>query len=171
MKIKKPVKIIILLCAWCIPNIMALTAEDIASHLGIYSWETQVDLPINTYTIELYEIKNGALGTRLTMDEMLPKSHQNHIIVMAQIDEKNKANATLKVGDFVHKALPINNLFRNSNEVSFKNEIPSTITSGEYPLVGNVDLVKTNKTVGEGLGKNVSDYSNGIVLKVTSKNL
>jgi hypothetical protein len=40
----------------------ALTAEDLATHLGVKYWETQVDLPPGTFRASLVEITNGHLS-------------------------------------------------------------------------------------------------------------
>jgi hypothetical protein len=44
------------------PVARALTAEDLATHLGVRYWETQVALPPGSFSASLIEINNGHLS-------------------------------------------------------------------------------------------------------------
>lgn len=144
-----------------------MTASDLASHLGVEFWETQVDLPKGSYSIELYEIKNGAFGQRLTVDEKLPKDHDNKIIVMIREKEEGRGSiVTLKVGNFSYGATSHNPAAENG--LLFVNSIPASIGVGEYPLMGIIGDVGAEKK--GAAWKNMANYLSGFVLKVSSKN-
>ena len=58
----KPVKLLLVLLAVAVilvGNLSAITSDELAAYLGVSSWHTTVDLPPNSYDVEVCEFVDG----------------------------------------------------------------------------------------------------------------
>jgi hypothetical protein len=170
MKTYRFMKILCLVLFLNISNSIAHTVDDLATPLGGSSWETYVDLPTDSYTIDLYEIKDGGLGKRLTQFSAFNCKHNARIVIMSS-DAEDKTTVTISTGGLSVRIPCADNFSNSPNHHFLYPIIPAVVTAGEYPLFGCPNETSEKyKNMKSDFGKNTEDFINGVVLKITSKN-
>jgi len=139
-----------------------ITAPELASFLGISSWETRVALPPDSYTVDICAIEDGKVGPGLLGDGIdWSKDPDGRLVIMAgpadgnyRLSIANKASGSLGVTTSV----PV-------FEASHSPSLPETVSEGEYILF--VDLVDRDTN---GAEDSPATYQRGFLLRVTKKN-
>ena len=140
-----------------------LTASELASHLGVLHWESEVNLPTGSFSVSVSEIKNG----KVAGDGGLPgftaptndSSGQKLVVLVSQ--ERSGTLLTVVLG---------NSSFSNKG-VSKKVEIPFTaslplprsIGVGSYVLGGDY-MTKGNTIICTG---KIEDLKSGLLLQIS----
>src|SRR5213075_3210469 len=69
MKMNRILIALLASAALTVQGAAAITADELAQFLGVSSWDTVVDLPAKTYSIELWEFADGAVTERIVVSQ------------------------------------------------------------------------------------------------------
>ena len=138
-----------------------VTAAELASFLGISSWNTKVSLPPKTYSIDICPIEDGKIKDGLFQGQLdLSKDPDGTFAFMAgpngdyyRLTISNKQGGTFGVTPKIPRF-----------ETSYSPALPETVSEGLYILF--VDLMHGDM---KGAQDDPATYKRGFVLKVTKK--
>lgn len=138
-----------------------ITAPELASFLGISSWDTKVLLPPNTYSMDICPIQDGKIGDGLFQGQLdLSKDPDGKYTIMAGPNDRfyRLTVSSKRGGSFgVTPSIP-------RFDRTYSPSLPDTVSEGVYILF--VDLV--NRDV-KGAQNAPATYKRGFVLKITKK--
>jgi hypothetical protein len=138
----------------------ALTADELARHLGVQYWDTIVDLPPGSFSVCLIKISDGKLeqGGSGFGDNSNDTSGSHLVIMMSP--NQGKPQTTIMIGTSSSiSALPLSEDFL---PLAGTLDLPKKIKAGDYILGGtwkskNGVIVATD---------NIADMKSGILLRV-----
>lgn len=138
-----------------------ITAPELATFLGVSSWETTVSLPPNSYTINICPIEDGKIGEGIfpNQDEWSKDPDGRFTIIAGpngggyRITMSSKTAGTYGVSP----GIP-------TFEATINPALPRTVTEGVYIL--SADMVGRNR---DGNQNDPATYKRGFVLKVAKK--
>jgi hypothetical protein len=141
----------------------ALTADELARHLGVQSWETTVDLSPGSFTVYLIKISDGKLekeGAGFAGD---PDGSSTHLVIMIGTN-RGKSMSTILIGNaWSTDVLP---LFSDDFQLlSGTFDLPKKIKAGDY-ILGGMWKKKDGVTIAT---HNVADVESGLLLRVLAK--
>ena len=156
---------------------MAVTADELATHLGISSWNTVVDLPLQSYTVELYEFQNGKIGKRLWGDQSWSSESPEgggriHLSFLVSVETgklKGTAISALKPDG---ATVSISFFSETLTSVpSVRHGLPAKFKEGDYFM--GADELQGSKMIPFGdkrpAEEFVKDFKSGLVLRVRMK--
>lgn len=138
-----------------------ITAPELASFLGISSWQTKVLLPQDSYKLEVCPILQGTLGSDLfsnSVDWSKDKTGE-FILISGPKDDAYRITVTSQTNGTYGTVTKIP-LF----EATYSPALPKTISEGVYILF--VDMVDRKP---QGAQNDPATYKRGFVLRVTKK--
>jgi len=138
-----------------------ITAPEVASFLGISSWNTIADLPEGTYSLDICPIEDGKVGAGLFASQTDWKwiKDGKFIFIVGPENGSYKISATTEGGGGFATTTQIP-LF---NAV-YSPSLPDKVGEGVFILF--VDMVDRDK---DGAQDDPATYKRGFVLKVTKK--
>lgn len=138
-----------------------VTAAELASFLGISSWDTKVTLPPNTYSIDICPIQDGKIGGGLFHGQCdWSKDPDGKFSFMAGPNGNNyRFTMSSKTGGTFGVTPQIPRF-----DQTYSPALPDTVSEGVFILF--VDLV--NRDV-KGAQNDPATYKRGFVLKVVKK--
>ena len=87
----KPAKLLLVLLATMVISVNAvdaLTPDDLAAFLGIYSWHTVVDLPSDSYSMQVYKFMDGKVADADLLEvTKLTKESDNDVTMIVGAEE------------------------------------------------------------------------------------
>lgn len=136
-----------------------ITAPELASFLGISSWNTKVTLPPNTYSIDICPIQDGEIGDGLFQRQCdWSKDPDGRFSIMAgpkgddyRFTMSSKTAGTYGVTPQIHR-------FGYSSSPA----LPPTVAEGIYLLLVDMENRDMN-----GAQNDPSTYKRGFVLKIS----
>lgn len=138
-----------------------VTAAELASFLGISSWDTKVTLPPNTYSIDICPIRDGKIGDGLFLGQCdWSKDPDGRFTLMAGPNGNNYRLTMYSKTGGTFGVTPQMPMF----DQTYTPVLPDTVSEGVFILF--VDLVNRNA---KGAQNDPSTYKRGFVLKVTKK--
>jgi hypothetical protein len=144
-----------------VSNAREITAPEIASFLGISSWETRVDLPPDTYSIDICPIEDGIIGSSLIAGQIdWSKNADGRFVFISGTQDGNYklSVSSPKVGGLTFTThVPV---FKGTYNPS----LPETVSEGTFILFA--DTVARDSTGGQ---NEPATYKRGFVLRVTKK--
>ena len=88
MRCTKLLLVLLATVAISVGAVDALTSDDLAAFLGIYSWHTVVDLPPASYSIQIYRFADGKVADAdLLRVTKLTKEQGNDVTIMVGAEE------------------------------------------------------------------------------------
>ena len=138
----------------------AITSEELAVYLGVSSWRTTVDLPKNSYAVELYEFVDG-------------KVKDASIIALPEYDKHPEAGFTIMGGKQDGKYRFVILGWNGSYGVTTEEGTFATTIGGSLP-----DKIKFGDFIlfGEPLGgsafhasHDIHSFSKGFLLRIKTK--
>ena len=138
-----------------------ITAAEIASFLGISSWETKVSLAPNSYSIDICPIQDGKIGTGLLQGQIdwSKDPDGRFTILTGQVDGNYKFSIASKAGGSLAVSTQAP-LFQSVYSPS----LPTSVSEGVYILFA--DLVNRDMN---GAQDSPSTYKRGWVLKISKR--
>ncbi|MCE0522070.1 MAG: hypothetical protein LV480_04090 [Methylacidiphilales bacterium] len=140
----------------------ALTADELARHLGVQVWETTVDLPRGTFSVALFSISEGkvgqAIGAGFGGDANDP--NECHLVIMANPD-RGKPHVTIMLGG-ASASNYASHFSENFLPLAGTLELPKKIKPGDY-LLGGTWKMKNGVMVAT---DNAADVESGLLLRV-----
>jgi hypothetical protein len=138
-----------------------VTAPELASFLGISSWDTKVTLPPNTYSIDICPIQDGKIGDGLFQGQRdWSKDPDGKFSFMAGPNGNNyRFNMSSKTGGTFGVTTKIPRF-----DQTYSPALPDAVSEGVYILF--VDLL--NRDI-KGRQSDPATYKRGFVLKVTKQ--
>jgi hypothetical protein len=137
----------------------AITTNELAQFLGINGWHTAVDLPAETYAIEIWEFRDGVVKDRWLMSQPdWTRNPEAGISVLAgPHEEKYKLSMTFSAGGTVSvkTRVPLFN-------TTFVPSLPEKIQEGDF-----VFLAEPKKADPSLSQNDVRRYSQGFLLRIT----
>ena len=90
MKLVKSLLALLVLSLISAGNSPAITADELAAYLGVSSWHTVVDLPPESFAVELYEFVDGHIkdANLITIPEFAKHPETGLTIMVGSRDEK-----------------------------------------------------------------------------------
>jgi hypothetical protein len=142
-------------------NAREVTASELASFLGISSWDTTVTLPPNTYTIDICPIQDGKIGDGLFQGQRdWSKDPDGKFAIMAGPNDNNyRFTMSSKTGGTFGVTPQIPRF-----DATYSPALPDTVSEGVFILF--VDMVNRDM---KGAQNDPATYKRGFVLKVTKK--
>jgi hypothetical protein len=136
----------------------AITAEQLAAFFNVSSWQTVVDLPAETYSIELYEIADGAVTERVAESQPAwTRKPEAGITIMSGLEEGNyKVAIVFSSGGTVRAATKVARLDR-----TIQPTLPAKVREGDFVLFGKPAEGDAARDFNE-----VKSYSRGILLRI-----
>ena len=136
----------------------ALTASDLARHLHIAHWQSEVSLPPHSFSISLSEIRNGKIGETLLGG--FSDQEGQKLIIMAS-DSNYGTALTIILGNTSMSTPGSAKIPKIS--LSAQLALPTSIKAGSYVLAGDFKE-RDGAIVATG---NAEDVISGLLLKVT----
>ncbi len=138
-------------------NLSAITSDELAAFLGVSSWRTKVDLPSNSYLIQIYEFAEGKISdANLIEVTKLAQFSEIAVTIMAGAqDGKYKFMVTGFNGSY---GAPTDKPLLDR---TLSSHLPETIHEGDFILFGK-PLIGADFH-----GKDdIRSYSKGFLLRV-----
>lgn len=135
----------------------ATTAEELAKYLEISTWSTTVALPPASFTVAIYQIKDGVASERLLAG--LPAWNKNSgkgITVMLG-PENGKSKLVLISGD---QGTIMTTIGFSTDQARFSQPLPKKIREGDYILTG------TPKDPRDFPAQDPSKYKSALLLRI-----
>lgn len=136
----------------------AITTEELAQFLGIHGWKTVVDLPAESYSIEIWEFRNGELVDRWIMSnpDMTRNSEAGISVLTGPYEDKYKLSISFSAGGTlgVKTRVP---LFATTFAAPF----PEKLKEGDFVFLAEPKKTETK------LGQNdLKRYAQGFMLRI-----
>ena len=138
-----------------------ITAPELASFLGVSSWETRVTLPPNTYSVDICRIEDGKIGRSAIEGQIDWSKDLDGRFVF--ISGSHDGNYKLSVGSNKGGGLTFTTqvpIFK----ATYSPALPDTVSEGTFILFA--DMVDRDMNGGQ---DDPATYKRGFVLKVTKK--
>jgi len=140
----------------------ALTADELARHLGVQYWDTTVGLPPGSFVINILKISGGKVeqeGPGFGGDSNDPSG--SHLVIMMSSNQ-GKPKATIMIGTASSiSALPLS---ENFLPLAGTLELPKKIKAGDYILGGMWKKKDGIITATD----NIADIESGLLLRITA---
>lgn len=139
-----------------------ITAPELASFLGVSSWETRVMLPQKSYVVDICPIEDGKVGKSLIEGQIdWSKDPEGRFVILAgPAGDNYRFTLTSRTGGSLGVSPEIPR-FANTYSPS----LPAKVEEGVFILF--VDAVGRDPKGGQ---NDPATYKRGFVLKVTKKN-
>ena len=142
----------------CTQSAFAITADELASYLGVFSWRTVVDLPPESFTVQVYEFSDGVIADHPLIDGTTAWSRtpeQGTVVMIGPQDGKYKVALKFSSGGTLSVASDVP-VFRNT----LSGDLPK-VREGDYVILGQPKEGDTPR------GSNdLSTFSKGFLLRV-----
>lgn len=139
-----------------------ITAAELASFLGISSWETKVELPPNSYSIEICPFEDGKIGQGLFRDQVdWSKDPEGKVTIIAGPEGDNYRFTISSKTAGTFGTTPRISRF----DMTYTPSLPDTVSEGVFIL-----LAEPRKGDGTAPQNDPASYKRGFVLKITKKN-
>ena len=134
----------------------AITTDQLASFLNISSWQTVIDLPAESYAIEIREVTDGAVGDAILVSEpQWTRKPEKGIAIMAGThDGKYKLGIVFSSGGSVRAQTKVPTL-----DHTLGPPLPEKIQQGDFMLFGKPYDASRNS-------HDPKTYSRGFVLRI-----
>ena len=161
MKIHLQPITLILAFAAAIQATLAITTDELASYLGVSSWNTTIDLPPESFIVEIYTIKDGAPNKRLIegMTEWSKAPEKGITFMIGSVEIGYKVVVKYGGGVTMTAIPPMKNFTH-----TMSSELPDSIGEGDHVLIGKPYPDYNNSPINP-----VSGYSEGFLVRVTKK--
>ncbi len=157
MKLRHIISVIVAFCIMAMANAQALTVDELARYLSVTAFSTTVKLPAESFTAEIWTIKDGE-PDKLLIDGMAAwnKNPEKGITVMIGADN-GKYRIVIAYGGGVTKSIVSGGPnFRST----MSEEFPKTIQEGDFPLMGEP------KVGGSQNAREISAFQQGFLLRI-----
>ena len=140
----------------------AFTASDLARHLHISHWQSEVSLPPHSFSISLWAIRNGKIGETL-LGGFSTQEGQKFIIMAS--DSSYGTALTIILGNATMSTPDSAKIPKISQSVQLG--LPTSVKAGSYVLAGDFKerdgaIVAT---------ENAEDVISGLLLEITPNNV
>ena len=138
-------------------NLSAITSDELAAFLGVSAWHTTVDLPSDSYSIQIYEFADGKVSDADLIEvTKLTKPSENAVTIMAGTqDGKYKFVVTGFNGSY---GAPTD---KPPLDRTLSSHLPETIHEGDFILFG-----KPLSGAAFHAQDDIRSYSKGFLLRV-----
>ena len=158
MKMNRLLTAILVSAALAVQAVAAINADELAQFLGVSSWQTAIDLPAGSYTVELYEFANGAVTERLMVSQ--PEWAERPDAGLTIIAGPREGNYRITIGCAnrgTWGAVTKVPLF----DTTMSNGLPPKIQDGDYVLFG-----KPLEGASGLSAQNLQGYARGFLLRI-----
>ena len=134
----------------------ALSPEELAAYLGVSSWRTTIDLPPNSYFVELREFAKGVAGQKIIEcgpDMLMPKKQRLTVML-----GRDGAAMHFRDGGSVFKSTKKS---LRTDELAWPIKLPRNVGLGDFVL-----YVQAPQFFDEQQMENMPSYARGFLLRI-----
>ena len=160
MKHARHILLITALIAASLGKAYSLTADELGRYLGVSSWSSRVDLVAESFTTEIWTIKDGAPGKRLIegMTAWNKKPEKGFTVMIGTQNGKYRVVVAYGGGVTMSTSDQIPTFSHTLSQ-----GLPETIKEGDFPLFGQP------KMLGNRNPSDITAFTNGFLLRIKKK--
>ena len=141
----------------------AVTAQELAHHLGIASWTSSFRLPGYDLGIQILRVKNGKVADSILGDGAFPTDREVTRVAIEASHTSGGTKLSLQTGGGPW----LSELFKASIPLDTIVPLPSNLSAGDYVLGGDIPSERLKQDLSK-IPLTIKDIKDGILLRITT---